>query len=128
MSVLLGNTWRASALGVVLCFIVLPSGTGGQVPTQSTEHVPVVEGLIQLLQARPDLRAALQGAIRTANLKGLPDVDSFLIYLDGFVTFVPTEHELPTALIWFRISRRLASSTVVVLSSAVAQKNEAAVR
>ena len=28
----------------------------------------------------------------------LRDMDSFLIYLDGFVTFVPTEHELPTAL------------------------------
>jgi hypothetical protein len=25
-------------------------------------------------------------------------MDSFLLYLDGFVTFVPTEHELPTAL------------------------------
>ena len=54
--------------------------------------------MVQLLHARPDLRAALESAIRAADLNGLRDIDSFLIYLDGFVTFVPTEHELPTAL------------------------------
>jgi hypothetical protein len=85
-------------LGVVLSLVVLPSGAGDQTPKQATRHVPVVEDLVQLLLARPDLRAALEGAIRTADLKGLPDMDSFLIYLDGLVTFVPTEHELPTAL------------------------------
>ena len=95
---LLGNTWRVSVLGVVLSLVVLPSGAGDQAPKQSTRHIPVVEDLVQLLQARPDLRAALEGAIRTADLKGLRDMDSFLIYLDGFVTFVPTEHEVPTAL------------------------------
>ena len=95
---LLGNTWRVSVLGVVLALVVLPSGAGDQAPKQSTRHVPVVEDLVQLLQTRPDLRAALEGAIRTADLKGLRDMDSFLIYLDGFVTFVPIEHEMPTAL------------------------------
>ena len=98
LSVLLGNTWRVSVLGVVLSFAVLPSGAGDQAPKQSTRHVPVVEDLVQLLEARPDLRAALEGAIRMADLKGLPDMDSFLIYLDGLVAFVPIEHELPTAL------------------------------
>ena len=97
MSVLLGNTWRVSVLGVVLSLVVLPSGTNAQEPKQTTRHVPVVEDLVQLLQARPDLRAALEGAIRTADLKGLPDMDSFLIYLDGLVTFVPTVQKLPTA-------------------------------
>ena len=95
---LLGNMWRVSVVGIVLSLVVLPSGPGDQAPKQSTRHVPVVEDLIQLLQARPDLRAALEAAIRTGDLKGLRDMDSFLIYLDGFVTFVPTEHELPTAL------------------------------
>ena len=95
---LLGNTWRVSVLGVVLALVVLPSGAGDQAPKQSTRHVPVVEDLVQLLQTRPDLRAALEGAIRTADLKGLRDMDSFLIYLDGFVTFVPIEHEMPTVL------------------------------
>ncbi len=98
MSVLLGNAWRVSVLGVVLSLVALPSGAGDRAPQQPTRHVPVVEDLVQLLQARPDLRAALEGAIRTADLKGLRDMDSFLIYLDGLVTFVPTEHELRTAL------------------------------
>ena len=95
---LLSNTWRVYVLGIVLSLVVLPSGAGDQAPKQSTRHVPVVEDLVQLLQARPDLRAALEAAIRTADLKGLRDMHSFLIYLDGLVTFVPTEHELPTAL------------------------------
>jgi len=96
MSVLMGNTWRVSMLGVVLSLVALSSGASDQALKQSTRHVPVVEDLVQLLQTRPDLRAALEGAIRTADLKGLPDMDSFLTYLDGFVTFVPIEHEMPT--------------------------------
>ena len=95
---LLGNTWRVSVLGVVLSLVVLFSDAGGQAPKQSTGHVPVVEDLVQLLQVRSDLRTALEGAIRTADVKGLRDLDSFLIYLDGLVTFVPTEQELSTAL------------------------------
>src|SRR5262249_39261845 len=98
VSVLLGNTWRLSVLGVALSVVVLSSGADDQTPKQSTRHIPVVEDLVQLLQARPDLPEALEGAIRAADLKGLQDVDSFLIYLDGFVTLVPTEHELPAAL------------------------------
>jgi phosphatidylserine decarboxylase precursor len=93
VNVLLGNTWRVSVLGVILSLVVLPSGAGDQAPKQSTRHISVVEDLIQLLQARPDLRVALESAIRTADLKGLRDMDSFLLYLDAFVTFVPTEHE-----------------------------------
>jgi phosphatidylserine decarboxylase precursor len=86
-------------LGVILSLVVLFSGAGEQAQKQSARHVPVVDDLVQLLQARPDLRTALEGAIRTADLKGLQDMDSFLIYLDSLVTFVPTEHELaPTAL------------------------------
>jgi phosphatidylserine decarboxylase precursor len=98
LSVLLDNTWRVTVLGVVLSLIVLPSGSGNQAPKQSTRHVPVVENLVQLLQARPDLRAALEGAIRTADLNGLRDMDSFLTYLDGLVTSFPTQHESSMAL------------------------------
>jgi phosphatidylserine decarboxylase len=97
VSVLLGNAWRVCVLGV-LCLVALPSDARDQALKQSTRHIPVVEDLIQLLQTRPDLRAALEGAIRTADLKGLQDMDSFLLYLDGFVTFVPTADELPSAL------------------------------
>jgi len=98
VSVLLGNMWRVCVLDVVFSLVVLPSGASERAPNQSTRHIPVVEDLVQLLHTRPDLRAALENAIRTADLNGLRDMDSFLIYLDGFVTFVPTEHELPTAL------------------------------
>jgi phosphatidylserine decarboxylase len=98
LSVLLDNTWRVTVLGVVLSLVVLPSGSGYQAPKQSTRHVPVVENLVQLLQARPDLRAALEGAIRTADLKGLRDMDSLLTYLDGLVTSFPTQHESSMAL------------------------------
>ena len=90
--------WRVSVLAVVLALVVLPSDAGDQAPKQSTRHIPVVEDLVLLLQARPDLRVALEGAIRTAELKGLPDMDSFLTYLDGFVAFVPTVQEVPNAL------------------------------
>src|SRR5215468_3115761 len=98
MTVLLGNTWRVSVLGVVLCLVVPPTFAGDQAAKKSTRHIPVVEELVQLLQARPDLRTALEGAIRTADLNGLRDMDSFLTYLDRFVTFVPTVEEIPTAL------------------------------
>ena len=84
-------------LAVVLCLVALPSGAADH-PKQSTRHIPVVEDLVQLLQARPDLRAALEAAIRTADLKGLRGVDSFLTYLDGWVTFIPTVQGVPTAL------------------------------
>jgi phosphatidylserine decarboxylase len=97
VSALLGNAWRVCVLGV-LCLVALPSDARDQALKQSTRHIPVVEDLVQLLQTRPDLRAALEGAIRTANLQGLQDMDSFLLYLDGFVTFVPTADELPSAL------------------------------
>src|SRR5215470_17660176 len=92
-----GNTWRVSVLGVVLSLVVPPSAAGDQTPKQSTRHVPVVAELVQLLRARPDLRAALESAIRTADLKGIRDMDSFLVHLDGFVTFVPTEGEVRAA-------------------------------
>ena len=86
-----------SGIFVVLLFSTFASSQANQSESKA-RHIPVVEDLVQLLQARPDLRAALEGAIRTADLKGLRDMDSFLIYLDGFVTFVPTVHEVPTAL------------------------------
>jgi phosphatidylserine decarboxylase precursor len=95
LSVLLGNAWRASVLGVVLSLVVLPCGAGDQAPQQSTRHVLVVEDLVQLLQARPDLRAALEGAIRTADLKGIENTEAFLDHLDDLVTAIPTYSETP---------------------------------
>ncbi len=93
MAVLLCNLWRAAVLGVVLSLAALPSNADGQAPKQSTGHVPVVEDLVQLLQARPDLRAALEGAIRTANLKGFENTEALLDLLDDTVAEVPNQEE-----------------------------------
>jgi phosphatidylserine decarboxylase len=82
-------------LGVVLCLVVLSSGAGGQALKQSTQHVPVVENLVQLLHERPDLRAALEGAIRKADLKGFENIEAFLDHLDDIVTAAPTHSETP---------------------------------
>ena len=60
---------------------------------QSTGHVPVVEDLVQLLQARPDLRTALEGAIHTADLKGLNNSEELLGLLDHIVAEVPNQEE-----------------------------------
>ena len=96
MSVLLGNTCRISVLGFVLSLVVLASGAGVQAPKQSARHVPVVADLAQLLQARPDLRAALEGALRTADLKGIENAEEFLDHLDDLVTATPIHSETPS--------------------------------
>ena len=100
MRVLLDNARRVAVLGVILSFAVLPSIADGQMPKQSTGHVPVVEDLVQLLQARPDLRAALEGAIRTADLKGIENAEALLHLLDDIVATVPNveEHRPPSEL------------------------------
>jgi phosphatidylserine decarboxylase len=98
MSVLVANARRIVLLAVI-ALVVLPSSTRAQTPRKSPRHVPVVEELVGLLQARPDLRAALDAAIQKAGLDDLRDMDSFLGYLDGLVRFVPVEHEFgPSAL------------------------------
>jgi phosphatidylserine decarboxylase len=97
MAALLGNSWRVPVLMVVLFVAVVPSGAGGQAPNQSTGHVAVVEDLVRLLQARPELRAALESAIRTADLKGLETTEALLVLLDDAVAAVPNvaEHRPP---------------------------------
>jgi phosphatidylserine decarboxylase len=96
MSVLLGNTWRISVLGVVLSLVALPSSAADQASKQSTRHIPVVEDLVQLLHTRPDLRAALEGAIGAADLKGIENTEAFLVHLDDLVTAIPTYSEAPS--------------------------------
>jgi phosphatidylserine decarboxylase precursor len=84
-------------LGVVLSLVLLPSSAGGQALKQSTGHIPVVEDLVQLLQARPDLRAALEGAIRTADLKGIENTEALFDLLDDIVAAVPVAEGHPPA-------------------------------
>jgi len=99
----LGNGWRVSLLGLVLSLVVLPSDAADQGP-QSTRHVPVVQNLVQLLEARPDLRAALESAIRNSGLAGIENTNALLKHLDDLVTAVPTEPEIgPKALKFYYI-------------------------
>jgi phosphatidylserine decarboxylase len=97
MGVLLNKPWSAAVLGIVFSCAVLPFNAGGQAPKQSTAHVPVVEDLIQLLQERSDLRAALDGAIRTADLKCCQTTEALFDLLDESVAAVPNvaEHRPP---------------------------------
>ena len=97
MGVFLDHAWRVAVLGVVLSLAALPSSAGSQASKQSTGHVPVVEDLVQLLHAHPDLRAALEGAIQTADLKGLENTEALLRLLDESVAAVQNaaEHRPP---------------------------------
>jgi phosphatidylserine decarboxylase len=87
------NTWRLAVLGVLLSPAALPCGTGGQAPKQSIGHVPVVEDLVQLLQMRPDLREALESAIRTADIKDFENMGRLLDQLDDMVAAVPNAEQ-----------------------------------
>src|SRR5215469_16258860 len=78
LSMLLGNGWRVFVLGFVVFLVVLSSCAADQGPKQSTPHVPVVENLVQLLEARPDLRAALESAIRHSGLAGIENTEALL--------------------------------------------------
>jgi phosphatidylserine decarboxylase len=80
-------------LGFVFSLVNLPSGAGSQAPKQSTGHIPVVEDLVQLLQARPDLRAALEAAIRNADLKGFENTKALLDQMDDMVATVPNPEQ-----------------------------------
>jgi phosphatidylserine decarboxylase precursor len=64
---------------------------------QSNRHVPVVEDLVQLLQARPDLREALESAIQKAGVAGLENMEALLDDLDDLVTAVQTPETGPKA-------------------------------
>jgi len=97
MGVLGNKVWQSAVLGVLLSLAVLPCSTGGQAPKQSSGHVPVVEDLVQLLQVRPDLREALEGAIRAADLKTIENTEALFDLLDESVAAVPNvaEHRPP---------------------------------
>jgi hypothetical protein len=91
MSLLVACRQRLLVPAIVLWLSVLPSvaaiAAAGQV-----RHTPVVEELVTLLEARPPVREALEGAIRNAGLAGLDSTESVLALLDDLVTAVPTEN------------------------------------
>lgn len=59
-----------------------------------TAHEPVVEELIALLEARPDLRDTLTRAIEAADVRGIEDLDSLYVYVNELVTWIPVEREI----------------------------------
>ena len=67
-------------------------------------HEPVVEELRLLLDAEPQLKSAVQGAIESAALTDIEDIDAFLSYLDEVVTLIPYERDIvPRALKFYYI-------------------------
>lgn len=97
MSLLLCRVRRIVLQSVAVSFCVwVAAAEGGGEPVRP---VPVVGDLITLMRERPDIRAALEGAISNARLAGLEDVDAFLAHLNDLVTSVPIEREVaPKAL------------------------------
>lgn len=84
------NLHRSMTLVVVL--LVNGGCTAGV--DSSTAYQPVVSDLVALLDARPDLRAALIQGIETAAVQGIDDLDSFLKHVDELITWIPTEREI----------------------------------
>ena len=99
MSLLVGCGRRLLIPAIVLSLAVPLSVPAGGATAGKARHTEVVEELVTLLGARPDLREALEGAIRNAGLTGLESTEAFLAHLDDVVTAVPIEGEIgPKAL------------------------------
>jgi phosphatidylserine decarboxylase len=94
MSLLVGCRRRLLASAIVLSLSVLPNAAAIAAAGKA-RHTPVVEDLVTLLGARPPVREALEGAIRSAGLASLESTESLLAYLDDLVTAVPTQAENP---------------------------------
>jgi hypothetical protein len=88
-------------------------------PAAASEHEPVVDELLALLERRADLDEAVTAAIETAGVQGIDDVQSLAAYLDDLVTWIPTEREIiPKALALYYIVPRRTSSTTTTSSMA----------
>lgn len=93
------------AVAASLCILPVAAAAGSA--GEPARLVPVVEDLKTLLRERPDVRAALEGAIKNAHLAGLEDMRAFLAHLGDLVTSVPIEREVgPKALkIYFIVNQ-----------------------
>lgn len=62
-------------------------------------HEPIVDELISLLDARPELADSLSAAVEASNLEGVQDLDDLYAYMDDLVTWIPDERTIvPRAL------------------------------
>src|SRR5215470_12328159 len=92
MSLLVVCRRRLLVPAIVLSLLALSSGAAIAAAGQ-VHHTPVVEELVTLLEARPPVREALEGAIRNAGLAGLDSTESLMAHLDDLVTDVSSERE-----------------------------------
>lgn len=79
---------------LLIVIIVASLGACFQAKPPQAEHEPVVEELIALLGARPDLTESLSQAIVKADVDGVDSLDAFYAYVDELVTWIPVEREL----------------------------------
>jgi phosphatidylserine decarboxylase precursor len=88
----------ALSCSIVTCLAV---GACSQRDEPQAAHQPVVDELVALLKARPELRDALTTAIDAAGVEDIDDLDAFYRYVDEMVTHVPLEREtVPKVLRW----------------------------
>lgn len=81
-----------TSLSFVLVVVGLAGCGQGEVPP--ARHEPVVVALMDLLEARPDLREKLTEAIDVAGVNGIQDLPDFSRYVNELVTWIPVEREI----------------------------------
>jgi len=86
------NRRLAGVLPLALVLSTLVGCTGRL--DRSAPHQPVVTRLVTLLEARPDLRDALERAIATAGVQGIANLEEFEAHVDHLVTWIPVEREV----------------------------------
>lgn len=66
-----------------------------------TPHQPIVDDLIALLDARPDLASAVEESIRVAALPGVGSLLEYFRFLNEMVVLIPTDRSLEPAILKF---------------------------
>ena len=84
---------RQPFLGAALALCLAMAGCETQTPEGISEHEPIVDELVTLLDSEPALDETLHAAIEAADLADIPDLEAFLEYLDELVTWVPVERD-----------------------------------
>lgn len=82
---------RRRSSSVAAALVAATLGACGPTASPASDHQPVVDDLITLLEARPDLEVALTHAIDSSAVQGVGSLEGFYEYLDELVTWVPDE-------------------------------------